>query len=539
MIPKNNCDGRLRQFPIAGQNGHASHIAFSMMGLFDGCDARTGICRQRLPMRETMQSDVDLLESALSRVSERLKAEPDAIDALFEKAQLHARLGQDELAKSAFLSVLQRDPTHFGALTDLGGLALATGYRSAAFTAYRQAVAHHPDNARGLVNLANLLIEDGDLPAARQLYESALRIDPDLAYAHQGLAVALSRMGETEAAAAHLEKGYAEHSIVVRPYRGTGAPLRVLLIVSVRGGNTPTNLLLDDRIFAVTALYAEHHDPARPLPAHDIVFNAVGDADLCVGAFEKIGRIVPGTGAPVINRPEAVAGSGRSANSRRLSKLASVVVPRTIELPRGVVEGPLAASVLAGHGMGFPLLLRSPGFHTGQNFLRLESADEMASAVRQLPGDTLLAIERLDAAGADGLFRKYRVMIIDGALYPLHLAISRNWKVHYFTSDMANDPAFREEERRFLANMDGVLGSQAVHGLGQIGEIMGLDYGGIDFAVSRDGRILLFEANATMAIVPAPPEPMWDYRRPFIARAIDAVRQMLFERAGRRAQPRA
>ncbi len=35
------------------------------------------------------------------------------------------------------------------------------------------------------------------------------------------------------------------------------------------GRDIPTNLLLDDRIFAVTALYAEYQDPLFPLPEHD------------------------------------------------------------------------------------------------------------------------------------------------------------------------------------------------------------------------------------------------------------------------------
>lgn len=334
----------------------------------------------------------DVLEAALRRVTERLEAEPDAVDELFGKAQLLAKLGRDEAAKSAFLSVLQRDPTHFGALTDLGALALATGYRTAALTAYRQAVTHHADNPYGLVNLANLLLEDNDLAAARQLYVSALRIDPELAYAHQGLAHVLTKIGDIEAAAAHRDKGYARHSIVTRPYRGTGNPLRVLLIVSVRGGNIPTNLLLDDRIFAVTALYAEYHDPLLPLPGHDIIFNAIGDADLCEETLKQAAHIVARSPAPVINRPQTIMGTGRSSNARSLANLDGVVFPRTIEISRDVLEGPDAASALVGQGLAFPLLLRSPGFHTGQNFLRVETSDDLASAVRHLPGDPLLAI---------------------------------------------------------------------------------------------------------------------------------------------------
>ena len=92
---------------------------------------------------------------------------------------------------------------------------------------------------------------------------------------------------------------------------------------------------------------------------------------------------------------------------------------------------------MARHGFRFPLLVRTPGFHTGRHFLRVESPEELAGAVAELPGKELTVIEFLDARGADGKVRKYRVMMIDGQLYPLHVAISSHWKIHYFTAEMA------------------------------------------------------------------------------------------------------
>ncbi len=97
----------------------------------------------------------------------------------------------------------------------------------------------------------------------------------------------------------------------------------------------------------------------------------------------------------------------------------------------------------------FPLLLRSPGYHTGRNFILVEQADQLSAAAASLPGSDLLVIEYLDSRGKDGNARKYRVMMIGGQIYPLHLAISGNWKVHYFTSDMADKPDHRREEAAF------------------------------------------------------------------------------------------
>ena len=140
--------------------------------------------------------------------------------------------------------------------------------------------------------------------------------------------------------------------------------------------------------------------------------------------------------------------------------------------------------------------------------------------------DDVLAIEWLDSAGADGMFRKYRAMLLDGEIYPLHLAVSQRWKVHYFSADMATSEAYRAEELRYLSDPAGAIGGRAMMALQRIGEALGLDYAGIDFAVSADGTVLVFEANATMRIVPPPAGPSGDLRRPFIERAMAAARAL-------------
>ena len=469
------------------------------------------------------------LEEALHRLNLRLEIEQNSIDALFRRAQILAKLGRDAAAKADFLSVLYRDPAHFGALTDLAGLSLATGFRSAAMTAYRQAVAHHPGNPYGLVNLANLLLEDGDHAGARILYENALQVQPDLTYAHRGLAHIFSELGDTDRAAYHRDLGYRQANIVHRPYRGAGSALRVLLLVSVRGGNLPADLILDDRIFTVTAIYVEYHDRAAALPEHDVIFNAIGDADLCADALAAADEIAARSPAPLINQPRAVAPTGRASNALRLAGLPDVKVPCAKLLPRNTVK----ARTLAGENFSFPLLLRTPGYHTGKHFERVGSPEEIDEILRRLPGDPLLAIEYCESPSIDGLFRKYRALMIGGALYPLHLAISASWKVHYFTSAMADNPALREEERRFLTDMRGTVGARAFAGLEQLRDALALDYGGADFTIAEDGRILVFEANATMAIVPPGAESMWDYRRAACAAAIEAARELVFSRGAR------
>jgi hypothetical protein len=296
-----------------------------------------------------------------------------------------------------------------------------------------------------------------------------------------------------------------------------------LLLASVRLGNMPTQQWLDDRLFATTVIHVEFWDLRQPLPPHALIVNIVGDADLCDEALTRVELLVDRGALSVINPPARVRATSRAENARRLADIPGVITPKVETLAR--------ADVLNADRFTFPLLLRTPGFHTGQHFVCVDSPDSLAGAAASLPGDELMAISYLDARGPDGLARKYRVMFIDGTPFPLHQAISADWKVHYFTADMAINPAHREEERGFLEDMPGALGERAMTALRAIGDAIGLDYFGVDFGRAPDGSLLLFEANATMVVIAPPPDPMWDYRRRPVAEVLQAAKRMALSRA--------
>jgi Tetratricopeptide repeat len=443
-------------------------------------------------------------------------------DALAHAVALVAK-GQDEAAKQAYLDILRRDPTHFHALNELGTLALSGGFRSAARTAYQQAVKHHPGNKIAHVNLANVLREQQDLAGARLHYEEALSIDADFHEAHQGMAWVLSQLGE-EGADQHRQRGYAGHAVVSQAYRGIGTGVPVLMLVSVHAGNVATQLWLNDRHFALTAIYTEFYDAGMTLPPHALLVNAIGDADLCELALDRAEQIAARSSAPMINQPAHVRLTGRADNARRLSTIDGVIAP--------VIRAFSPAAAPSAAELDFPLLLRRPGFHNGEHFVRVDTSAALAPAIAALAGDELLAIQYLDARGADGMTRKYRVMFIDGIAYPLHLAIAGDWKVHYIKSEMAHNVAYRDEERRFLEEMPRVLGARAMAALRRICTTLDLEYAGIDFALAPDDSVLLFEANATMIVLPPGPEPMWDYRRRAIDNVLQAATRMLLRHAG-------
>jgi glutathione synthase/RimK-type ligase-like ATP-grasp enzyme len=137
----------------------------------------------------------------------------------------------------------------------------------------------------------------------------------------------------------------------------------------------------------------------------------------------------------------------------------------------------------------------------------------------------------VDLAAADGTVRKYRAMVVDGRLYPLHLAIGDSWKVHYFSAAMADDAERRSEEARFLADLPATLGAPAAAALERVGEQLGLEYAGIDFGLTAAGELVVFEANAAMAVIAPDDDARWDYRRKATARIHAAMRALAVGRS--------
>ena len=382
------------------------------------------------------------------------------------------------------------------------------------------------------LHAAAVLLKAGEFAAARDEYQRVLAADPSSRQAHAGMYYALAALGDRHHAAAHLGKALLLQTTVTLPYRGTGAPVPVLVLLSLNGGNVLIQRFLDDRVFQAHLLFAEFYEEGMALPAHELVINAIGDADVRSDALAVAQSILLATHAPVVNSPDRVMATSRCRNARRLGSIPGVVTPLCMQFPRAALAAGGRKEVLATCGFSFPLLVRAPGFHMGKHFLRVDAARELDDALSRIPGEEAILMQYLDGRSEDGNVRKYRVLCVDGRIYPAHLAISSRWKVHYFSADMDEHPEHRAEEAEFLGNMARVLGRGAMAALKRIETALGMDYAGIDFGINRKGEVLLFEANATMAVYRPESTSQWDYRRAAVERIYAAVHRLFLSRAG-------
>ena len=140
------------------------------------------------------------------------------------------------------------------------------------------------------------------------------------------------------------------------------------------------------------------------------------------------------------------------------------------------------------------------------------------------------SLQERGCVGCDGFFRKYRFICIDGAIFPYHLAIHDDWKVHHFRTDMANQEWMRREEACFLKDMHLVFDEAQQAALRAVAAATLLDYCGIDCALNQNGEIVMFEANAAM-LVHDEKDPAFLYKNPYIDRIKDAFQAKLAQLA--------
>jgi glutathione synthase/RimK-type ligase-like ATP-grasp enzyme len=386
------------------------------------------------------------------------------------------------------------------------------------------ALAVDSNHAGAMIGLGALLGRVGMLSDARVVLMEALERHPNEPRAHRELVVVCAALGDQDAADEHSRREYTLRPMSVIPCIGEGPPLRLLLIAAGDAINTRTARLRDPRLFETTVVAAEFLPSDVDLPPHDVVFNAIGDADRSEAALAAAERVIARSDRPVINPPSIVRRSGRVENALRLGALPGVVTARTLRVARSGADGKALAQEL-----GLPLLLRVPGRHTGELFERIDDVTTFDAVLADLPGDEVLAMSFLDARDALGRYRKYRMMIVDGLLYPLHAAVGARWKLHFFSG--THGDAEREIDRAFLSDPAAAIGEPAMAALRAIAELLGLDYGGIDFAIDAAGRVLVFEANAMMVIPEADPDPRFAYRTVALDTVALAGMQMIVKRA--------
>lgn len=297
--------------------------------------------------------------------------------------------------------------------------------------------------------------------------------------------------------------------------------------------NAPLEFLVQDSDITLEMLYVSPDLPLPPvLPDHDVLYVAVNESDANRPVLRRIETLVESAPRPVLNPPDRIALLSRAGSCALLKSAPGVVMPNSVRIDKHnlaqIGRGAPAVGDILGEG-GFPIIVRPVDSHAGRGLSKLDDPSAVAAYLRTIADGEFYISRFIDYRGADGLYRKYRLVLIDGRPYACHMAISAQWMVHYLNAGMAASADKRAEEARFMASFDAGFAYRHRRALRGIAERVRLDYLVIDCAETRAGELLVFEVDSGAVVHAMDPVEVFPYKPPQMRKIFAAFRELLIK----------
>ena len=448
-----------------------------------------------------------------------LALQPDFAPALNDLGTSLSRLGRHQAALAVMERAVAAAPGFAAARFNQGLVLLRLERPEEATAALVQAVTLDPGFVDGWCGLAAAAQALGALAHAEEACRRALALDPDCTDAHVRLAEVLDGQHRCDDAEAERAEAARRRGVVVETCAAPEA--RVLIVGGSSLCNAPTRFLFDrTRLETITVqLLPGQATALDDLPPYDIVFNAIADIDGGAPFLAEAEAFYRRCGRPVLNPLARVAATRRDALPPLLAGISGLAVPAT----RRVARGDLGA-------IAPPFLIRPPRSHGGHDLARIEGPRDLAAYLERTPAAEFYATDFVDYRSGDGHWRKYRLVFVDGEPFPCHLAVGDDWLVHYHRTAMDSRADFRAEEEAFLADWRSAFRGAAGDAVADVARKLGLDYGGLDCGFTPDGRVLVFEANASMLVHLHDPADIFPYKHAHVPRIFAAIADMVGRR---------
>ncbi len=332
-----------------------------------------------------------------------------------------------------------------------------------------------------------------------------------------------------------------EHALILcRLYQmpaKTSSPKIKLLAFAAAGNisaNTPIEFLIEDSDITMYVLYIVPGMPLPPIPEHDLAFVIASESEESRAVFKELERLVSDWPKPVINLPEFIPQVGREQLYNILAPITNIVIPATVRAGRDSLEKLCVDSIslqsLLSDG-GFPLIIRPFDSHAGHGLAKVDNTDDLNNyLVTRIESDFYIS-RFIDYHSPDGLFRKYRIAVIEGKAYPSHMGISDNWMIHYVNAGMLENAQKRAEEERFMNNFDEDFGYRHGKTIVKMAEVLQLEYFGIDCGETQDGKLLIFEADNALVVHNMDQPEIFPYKGPHMHRVFREFREMMLKKA--------
>ncbi len=190
------------------------------------------------------------------------------------------------------------------------------------------------------------------------------------------------------------------------------ADLKLLAIVGPGEimSNAPIEFLLEKANISLDFLFVGADVPVPDaIPDHDLAIVAICESDENQLTLAMLDSLMDDWPRPYINSPTSIARLTRDQIGRMFQHSPHLLANQAQRMTRQRV-----LSKISSRDFEFPMVVRPVGSHAGKSFCKLDKPEELTSFVAQQPGDEFFLSSFIDYRSADGLYRKYRIIVIDG-----------------------------------------------------------------------------------------------------------------------------
>ncbi|MGZ4972020.1 MAG: tetratricopeptide repeat protein [Limisphaerales bacterium] len=238
-----------------------------------------------------------------------------------------------------------------------------------------------------------------------------------------------------------------------------------------------------------------------------------GELLLSDGTLWGLTEFVDSFGVPVVNHPAKAVQTSRDVSAKLLGTIPGVIVPKTMRFSLiGKTREAVAREIE--DQFDYPLITRTL---TNQQGVGMNKIDSREALIRVLSvtgcPENFYITQFVDSRGLGEHYRKIRAAIVGDEIILIRVDFSTHWNVHGRKNPKRWPFYFEnlhclEVEKQICNDPEATLGRRAVEALRATRERIPMDIFGMDFDVDPAGRLIFYEANATMNLFSTAPKEL-------------------------------
>ncbi len=239
-----------------------------------------------------------------------------------------------------------------------------------------------------------------------------------------------------------------------------------------------------------------------PKPDFIINNNASGESLLTADGLSEFIEALESFGVPIVNHPDQVIQTTRDASVRCLMDIPGILLPKTERFcSTGKSREALVREIEKQYN--YPLITRTLTAQEGKGMTRVDSRAAVSAVLDSDFAENFFVTAFVDSRHGNPFYRKIRAAFVKDDFTIVRVDYDTNWNVHGRKSDervkfYLENSSLLAREKQICADPENTLGSSAIQSLRAMRGRIPLDIFGVDFDVDADGRLVFYEANASM-----------------------------------------